>query len=112
MPRPALPGIFCLEGEWDPDLRRRKSVLPILELLERLDVARTIHRDVATRDELAFYLAKWGQKRYRDCEVLHLACHTEMSAASSWAGTRWPWRSLRGSSRASARGGSSISRRA
>lgn len=75
MPRAALPGIFCLEGEWDPDLRRRQSVLPILELLERLDLARTIHRDVATRDELAFYLAKWGQKRYRDYEVLHLACH-------------------------------------
>ncbi|WP_328992595.1 DUF6642 family protein [Kribbella sp. NBC_01245] len=75
MPARRLTGIFCLEGEWDPNLRNRNSVEPILELLERLGIARTIHRDVATRPELEYYLRKWGQKRYADYSVLYLASH-------------------------------------
>jgi hypothetical protein len=77
MPPTALPGIFCLEGEWDPDLRVRDSVQPLLDLLERLSIARTIHRDVATREELRYYLAKWKQKRYRNYPVLYLTSHGE-----------------------------------
>ncbi|WP_127783642.1 DUF6642 family protein [Rhodococcus sp. X156] len=70
-----LPGIFCLEGEWDGDLRRRDSVLPLLDLLERLGHARSIHRDVATREEFDYYLDKWCQRRYASYDVLYLASH-------------------------------------
>jgi hypothetical protein len=70
-----MPGIFCLEGEWDADLKRRASVLPMLDLLERLGIARSIHRDVATRDEFLYYLEKWGQRSYHDYFVLYLASH-------------------------------------
>lgn len=75
MPPRKPTGIFCLEGEWDPNLTNRNSVEPILELLERLGIARTIHRDVATRPELEYYLRKWGQRRYADYTVLYLASH-------------------------------------
>ena len=61
----ALPGVFCLEGEWDRDLRQRMSVEPVLELLERIRLARYIHRDVATITEFEYYLKKWGQKGYQ-----------------------------------------------
>lgn len=77
-----LPGIFCLEGEWDTDLRRRRSVRPILELYERLGLARFIHRDVATSDEFAYYLKKWRQKGYGDYQLLYLAMHGEMGELS------------------------------
>jgi hypothetical protein len=70
-----LPGIFCLEGEWDSDLRRRESVLPMLELLERLAIAQSIHRDVATKDEFFYYLKKWGQRGYHNYFILYLASH-------------------------------------
>lgn len=73
----ALPGVFCLEGEWDRDLRQRMSVEPVLELLERIRLARYIHRDVATITEFEYYLKKWGQKGYHDFEVLYLAMHGE-----------------------------------
>lgn len=73
-----LPGIFCLEGEWDRDLRQRLSVEPVLELLERLRIARYIHRDVATVSEFEYYLKKWGQKGYGDFEILYLAMHGDM----------------------------------
>jgi len=68
-------GIYCLEGEWDSDLRKRRSVLPILELLERLGELKAIHRDVATQPELEHYLKKWAQARYDDYTVLYLATH-------------------------------------
>jgi leucyl-tRNA synthetase len=70
-----LPGIFCLEGEWDSNLRRRESVMPMLDLLERLGIAQSIHRDVATKDEFFYYLEKWGQKAYHDYVILYLASH-------------------------------------
>lgn len=70
-----LPGIFCLEGEWDNDLRRRLSVRPVLELLEHLGVAQWIHRDAATRTEVEYYLDKWTDDQYANFGVLWLAMH-------------------------------------
>lgn len=71
----AADGILCLEGEWDSDLRRRKSVLPVLELLERLKLAKFIHRDVASTAEANRYLQRWNQKRYDEYMVLYIAAH-------------------------------------
>lgn len=73
----ALPGVFCLEGEWNADLRDRTSVEPVLELLERLRLAKYVHRDVVTRSEFEYYLKRWGQKGYHDFEILYLAMHGE-----------------------------------
>ncbi|MGP9736084.1 DUF6642 family protein [Brachybacterium sp. AOP42-C2-15] len=73
--REELPGIFCLEGEWDSDITRRLTVRPVLELLEHLDVAQWIHRDVATRAEFGYYLDKWVSEDYADFGVLWLAMH-------------------------------------
>lgn len=77
MPPFKRPGIFCLEGEWDTDLRSRDSVEPLLQLLEHLKVAKTIHRDVATYAELEYYLHKWTQAGYKDFPILYLAAHGE-----------------------------------
>lgn len=71
----AANGIFCLEGEWDSDLRKRTTVLPVLELLERLRAIKLIHRKVATTGEVEHYLNLWGQARYDDYMVLYLATH-------------------------------------
>lgn len=72
-----MEGIFCLEGEWHSDLRRRMSVRPVLELLESLGIATFIHRDVASRGDLDYYLRKWKQARYSSFTVLYLAMHGE-----------------------------------
>lgn len=62
-------------GRWDSDLRRRRSVLPILELLERLKLTKFIHRDVSSADEAYRYLQRWNQKRYDEYLVLYVAAH-------------------------------------
>ena len=80
--REDLPGIFCLEGEWDSDLTRRLSVRPVLELLEQLGVAQWIHRDVATRAEFEYYLDKWTSDDYTAFPVLWLAMHGDAAAIS------------------------------
>ncbi|WBB82211.1 hypothetical protein O7606_13075 [Micromonospora sp. WMMD882] len=68
-------GIFCLEGQWHRDLHERGSVLPTLELLERLGRIRFIHKDAATPDELNFFLDRWLLKQYADYRVGFFAMH-------------------------------------
>lgn len=68
-------GIFCLEGAWRKRLDDRDSVLPTLEMLERLQLATYIHRDVGTEEELYHYLAKWAQRGYSSYSVLYFAFH-------------------------------------
>ena len=75
MPAKARRGIFCLEGAWEKRLDDRTSVLPTLEMLERLQLAEFIHRDVGTEDELYHYLAKWAQRGYGSYGVLYFAFH-------------------------------------
>lgn len=67
--------ILCLEGEWSSNLEERLTVEPILTLLDRMDIARSIHRDVATRQEFDHYVDVWRQKRYAKYKVLYLAMH-------------------------------------
>jgi hypothetical protein len=70
-------GIFCLEGQWDRDLADRSSVEPTLDLLNRLGLARFIHKDVATREELEYFLDRWLLKKYADYRVGFFAMHGE-----------------------------------
>lgn len=72
-------GVFCIEGQWHRDLNERGSVLPTLELLERLGKIRFIHKDAATRDELFYFVDRWLLKQYADHRVGFFAMHGEPS---------------------------------
>ena len=75
-------GIFCLETDWWYDFNRSSTVQPVLSLLAqgvRTDVPH-VHRDVGTREELAFYLARWAQRRNAKYRILYLAFHGEEGA--------------------------------
>ena len=77
MPSTRGKGVFCLEGDWDPDLRRHATVGPVLELLDRSGSpgVRYIRRDVGTPAELEYYLRKWRQRRYAAYPILYLGFH-------------------------------------
>jgi len=70
-------GIFCLEGDWEADLRSRMSMGPVLELLEKANEppVRFIHRGIGTVPELEYYLRKWTLKRYQSYPILYLGFH-------------------------------------
>jgi hypothetical protein len=72
-------GVFCVEGQWEEDLTERGSVLPTLELLERLGSLRFIHRDTATAEELHYYLDTWLSAKYKDYKVGFFALHGQPS---------------------------------
>lgn len=69
--------IFCIEGLWDDNLRRKITVLPILELLESTDNVQFIHHKVATEHELEFFINAWKRARYKTYPILYLAFHGE-----------------------------------
>ena len=68
-------GIFCLEGLWYDDLRKRSTVKPILELLELNSNIPFLHSDCATEVELKFYINKWKTVKYKRYPILYLAFH-------------------------------------
>lgn len=77
MKRIKTKGIFCLEGDWEPDLRSKRSVQPLLQLLEHsgFPSVPSIRRDIGTPTELEHYLGKWSQQRYEKYPILYLAFH-------------------------------------
>jgi hypothetical protein len=70
-------GVFCLEGDWDRDLKSRKSLQPVLQLVEQSGYPRipSIRRDIGTIAEFEHYLKKWCLKHYKDFPILFLAFH-------------------------------------
>jgi len=70
-------GVFCLEGDWDKDLRYRATVGPVLELLDRSGFPSVPHirRDIGTLAEFEYYLGKWTQRRYAAYPILYLGFH-------------------------------------
>jgi hypothetical protein len=74
------PGIFCLEGEWESRLTDRRSVEPLLQVIENLDLwGRVIHRDVATREEFEYYATKWTRRQYDRYPLGYFSFHGEPS---------------------------------
>ena len=51
-----LQGIFSFEGDWETRLDDKKSVLPLLDTLQRVEGMRFIHRRIGTVPELDHYL--------------------------------------------------------
>ncbi len=67
--------IFCIEGLWDNDLRRRSTIEPILELLSINYDIKYIYKDCATREELFYLLDRWKRARYDTYPILYIATH-------------------------------------
>jgi hypothetical protein len=67
-------GIFCLEtGDWFGDLKNSVSVIKMLEYLKNTFNIPYIHRTIATKNELEFYLSELGH--YTDFPYIYLAFH-------------------------------------
>ncbi|SCL45920.1 hypothetical protein GA0070606_0886 [Micromonospora citrea] len=100
MPKPK--GVFCVEGEWDSDLTKRRSVLPTLDMLERLGSLQHIHKSAVTAEQFRYFLEQWSSKRYSAYEVGFFALHgapselwlskshsTSLDEVAGWMSGRW-----------------------
>jgi len=67
--------IFCLEGDWEKDLRLKKSIKSTLDYLQDCFNIRNIHRNCAVREQFIKYLKDSMLKKYSRYSILYLAFH-------------------------------------
>jgi hypothetical protein len=69
-------GIYCLESMWNPSVKSKLTVRPILELLEKAEICNHLYHKCATREELEFMLAKWKSVSIQNqFPILYFAYH-------------------------------------
>lgn len=69
--------IYCLEGDWDTDLKGKSSILPALELLTLNCNIKTIYRTCSTKEELVNRINQLlnAPVRYEKYQIIYLAFH-------------------------------------
>ena len=67
--------IFCLEGDWDEDLRIKSSITASLDFLQANCGIEYIHKSCGTKENLAYYLSLWKQKQYKHYTIGYFAFH-------------------------------------
>lgn len=67
--------VYCLEGDWEKDLRKKLSIKLQLQYLKECYNLDFIHRNCPTTDSFNHYLKEYRKKRYDKYTILYLACH-------------------------------------
>jgi hypothetical protein len=67
--------VFCLEGDWEDDLRDKSSVTASLDFLQQNCGINYIHKHCGTKENLQYYLKLWKNKRYKDYTIAYFAFH-------------------------------------
>jgi len=69
--------IFCLEGDWNDDLRKKNSVISALDFLHVNSNIKYIHRHASTKEEIANRLSEFNKKKYSSYNICYFAFHGE-----------------------------------
>jgi hypothetical protein len=69
--------IFCLEGDWNNNLKHKSSILPALQLLELNIGIETIYKTCASFEEFEVRLNQIlaDKRKYNSFEIIYLAFH-------------------------------------
>jgi hypothetical protein len=67
--------IYCLEGDWQKDLRKQSSIYASLMFLEKNCDIKHIHKHCGTKESLFYYLNQWKLKKYSSYSICYLAFH-------------------------------------
>lgn len=68
-------GILCLEGDWEQGLKRTRSLVPVLELVQSQWGVPFIYRTASTRDEFRTVIQEWLKAKYKAYPILYLGFH-------------------------------------
>ena len=69
--------VFCLEGDWQKDLRDNSSIRAALTFLQQNCSIDYIYKQCGTRENLEYYLSLWKQKKYSGYSICYFAFHGE-----------------------------------
>ena len=73
--------IYCIEGDWEEDLRKKTSILSGLEMLTSISKKEFIYKTCATEEELLNRLTDYvahshkPRAKYKTYDILYLATH-------------------------------------
>lgn len=69
--------IFCLEGDWNENLKLKSSILPALELLEINNDINAIYKTCSTYEEFENRINQIinDKRKYKSYEIIYLAFH-------------------------------------
>ncbi|MCX7550279.1 DUF6642 family protein [Xanthomarina sp. F2636L] len=70
--------IFCLEGDWDENLRNSGTIAPALNLLEKNCGIEVLHKTCSTKKEFKSriqHIVNGNQKSYSRFQIIYLAFH-------------------------------------
>jgi len=72
--------IFCIEGDWENDLRKKSSIVGILDLLHKVNNVEYIQdRNCSTKQEFISRLNQFKESKYKTYNILYLAFHGSSS---------------------------------
>ena len=75
--------IFCIEGDWEEDLRKKTSILSGLEMLSSISQMDFIYKTCASENELLSRLNNYinsahkPRSKYKSYDIVYLATHGE-----------------------------------
>lgn len=67
--------IYCLEGDWNKDLRKKISIKSTLEYLSDCLEITHIHRHCGVKEQFHLYMTEYNKKMYKNYSILYLAFH-------------------------------------
>jgi len=67
--------VFCVEGDWQKDLRDNSSVRAALTFLQQNLEVKFIYKQCGTRENLEYYLSLWKQRKYAPYSIGYFAFH-------------------------------------
>ncbi len=69
--------IFCIEGDWHPDLRQKDTIENALKFMETASGMKIkyIHRHCSTEEELRNRINEYNKRRYNSFSIFYLAFH-------------------------------------
>jgi hypothetical protein len=69
--------IFCIEGDWHPDLRQKDTIESALKFMETASGMKIkyIHRHCSTEQELQNRINEYNKRRYNNFSIFYLAFH-------------------------------------
>jgi hypothetical protein len=69
--------IFCIEGDWHPDLRQKDTIESALKFMETASGMKIkyIHRHCSTEQELQNRITEYTKRRYNSFSIFYLAFH-------------------------------------
>src|SRR5687768_1853588 len=67
--------IFCLEGNWNHNLKDKSSIRTALEFIEENGNVKHIHKNCSTIDQLEALLNESALMRYKRYSIIYFAFH-------------------------------------